>query len=90
MSDLFDPEDEPDGDVAAPHHLWVGLALAAFSFGSVWRYYPTIGSVMTIAGILIALDDAVEHALEVKTPLDQLWKRVIYPLVKRIEERGRS
>lgn len=84
---IFDPEDEPDGDVSAPHHLWVGLAITAFGFGSVWRYYPVTGSVMTIVGLLIALDDAIEHTFDVATPLDLLWGRFLYPLLMRYIER---
>lgn len=83
---MFDPEQEPDGDATAPHHMWVGLAVAAFGFGSVWKYYPVTGSLMTLAGLLIALDDAIEHTFDVETPLDMLWKKLIYPfLMRRVE-----
>ena len=86
MSDLFDPEEEPDGDALAPHHFYVGVALALFGFASVWPYYPATGAGFALIGLLVALDDAIEHATPYSTPLDQVWKRVIYPLVKRIEE----
>lgn len=78
-------DDEPDGDALAPHHFWVGLAVAAFGFGSVWRYYPRAGALMTGLGLLVALDDAVEHIFGVPTPLDAVWKRVLYPALKRWE-----
>ncbi|TKX79281.1 hypothetical protein EXE53_16700 [Halorubrum sp. SD626R] len=81
----MDPEDEPDGDALAPHHFYVGVAVAVFGFASVWPYYSLTGASMTLIGLLIALDDAIEHATGFPTPLDQLWKRVIYPIVSRVE-----
>jgi len=35
MSRLFDPEEELDGDALAPHHFYVGVALALFGFASI-------------------------------------------------------
>lgn len=84
---LFNPEDEPDGDVTAPHHFWIGTAVSVFGFWSVWQYYPTLGSLLTLVGLAVALDDAVEHAFNVRTPLDEVWKRVIYPALRRFEDR---
>jgi len=102
MSKLFDPEDEPDGAVLAPHHMFLGLIIqliggagALFAFASVWPHYPVIGSIGTLAalgvagvGWVVSIDDAIEHATALPTPLDQLWKRSIYPIVKRVESRG--
>jgi hypothetical protein len=81
----FPVDEEPDGDALAPHHFWIGVAVAAFGFGSVWRYYPTTGAVMTGLGLLVAADDAIEHIFGVPTPLDTLWARAILPLVRRWE-----
>mgnify|MGYP006276619335 CR=1 FL=1 len=100
-SDIFDPEDEPDGAVLAPHHMYLGLIITAvgalgslFSFASVWPYYPTIGAAGTLGalavvglGWLVSIDDAIEHATALPTPLDELWTRFVYPVVKRIENR---
>lgn len=83
---MFDPEDEPDGDAHAPHHFYIGLIVAAFGFASVWPYYSVTGSGMALIGLLIALDDVVEHTTNLPTPLDQLWKRALYPAVRRLEE----
>jgi len=79
-------EQEPDGDALAPHHFYVGVALAVFGFASVWPYYSLTGASMALIGLLIALDDVIEHTFEISTPLDVLWKKAIYPLVKRIEK----
>lgn len=84
---IIDPEKEPDGDAAAPHHFYIGVFVSVFGFASVWPYYSNTGAVMAIAGLLIALDDAIEHATPYPTPLDQLWKRVIFPIVDRFERR---
>ncbi|WP_255212513.1 hypothetical protein [Halorubrum sp. CBA1229] len=44
ISEVFDPEEEPDGDALAPHHFYVGVALALFGFASIWPYYPATGA----------------------------------------------
>lgn len=72
----FPAEDEPDGDVMYPHHLYTGLILAAFGFMFAWPQYGATGAVMTLLGVLIALDDAISHAFGVWTPLDWGWKQV--------------
>ena len=42
----FPAEDEPDGDVTYPHHFYIGIALAVFSFYFVWPHYPTTGAAL--------------------------------------------
>ncbi|EMA57168.1 hypothetical protein [Halorubrum lipolyticum] len=100
MSDLFDPESEPDGDALAPHHMYLGLIMqlvaavgALFAFASIWPYYPTVGAAATLTtlvlgglGWVVSIDDAIEHATVLPTPFDQLWKRLVHPIVKRIEQ----
>lgn len=82
----FPHEDEPDGDVTAPHHFYVGVVVAVFGFWSVWDLYPVTGAGMVLVGLLVALDDAVSHAFGWPTPLDLVWKKAIYPVVmKRLE-----
>jgi hypothetical protein len=78
-------DDEPDGDSTAPHHFYIGVAVAAFGFASVWPYYSLTGASMAVIGLLVALDDVIEHTTDLPTPLDQLWKRLIYPVVAKIE-----
>lgn len=82
---MLDIEPEPDGDALAPHHFYIGVAISVFGFASVWPYYSLTGASMALIGLLIALDDVIEHMTGLPTPLDQLWKRVIYPIVLRIE-----
>jgi len=43
---------------------------------------------MALIGLLIALDDVIEHATPFPTPLDLLWKRAIFPIVDRFESRA--
>lgn len=78
-------EDEPDGDALAPHHFYIGVALSVFGFASVWPYYSLTGASMALIGLLIALDDVIEHMTGFTTPLDLLWKRIVYPLVRKLE-----
>lgn len=85
MPGEFPAEDEPDGDVSAPHHFYIGMALSVFAFVSVWDLYPTTGATLALIGIVIALDDLLSHAFGIPTPLDELWKRVIYPVIQRVE-----
>jgi len=74
MNEIFDPEEQPDGD-----------ALSLFGFAPIRPYYPATGAGFAFTGPLVALDDVIEHMTPYPTPLDQVWIRVIYPLVKRIE-----
>lgn len=66
-----------------PHYDLAGalLALAAVvvagasAFSPFWTTYPWIGPRgVLLLGALVALDDVVEHAIGVTTPLDWLWK----------------
>lgn len=137
---MFPHDAVPDGDVLAPHHLylavlaalfvcwlvsddrtgretWVvaGGALAAlFAFLFVWRHYPVVGAVLSLAGLFVALaavvgrpywweyqllgfrgaalvsvavalDDVLQHAVGTPTPLDELWRRWLFPAVRWIE-----
>jgi len=81
----FAPEAVPDGTVLAPHHFYVGVAVAVFGFLFVWRLYPRTGAAMSLAGLLIALDDVVEHAFGVRTPLDVVGRVVVAPIIRLIE-----
>ena len=83
LSVLFDLEEELDG--LASHHFYVSVALALFGCASVWPYYPATGAGFALICLLIALDDAIEHATPYATPLDQVWKHVIYPLLRKFE-----
>jgi hypothetical protein len=47
--------------------------------GGMWAADPPRWRVLAALGALVALDDVVEHALGVWTPLDAVWKAVIYP-----------
>lgn len=85
---ILDPEKEPDGDAHAPHHFYVGVLIATFGFASVWPYYSLTGASMALIGLLIALDDVIEHATPYATPLDLLWKHAIFPIVDRFESRA--
>lgn len=85
----FPAEDEPDGEILAPHHFYIGMLVAAFGFVSVWPYYPATGAAMALIGTVILADDLLSHAFGIPTPLDTLWKRVIYPAVKLFESRNR-
>ena len=70
----FPAERVPDGDILAPHHFYVGIALTVFGFMFVWPYYAAVGAAMTIVGVLVIVDDLVSHAFGVWTPLDAVWK----------------
>ncbi|TKX45063.1 MULTISPECIES: hypothetical protein [unclassified Halorubrum] len=63
----------------------MGVALSLFGFASIWPYYPATGAGFAFIGLLVALDDVIEHMTSYSTPLDQVWKRVIYPVILRIE-----
>lgn len=83
----FPAEQEPDGDVSAPHHFYIGVGVSLFAFVSVWDLYPVTGAAMVLVGLAVAVDDAVSHALGWPTPLDLLWTHALYPAVRRLESR---
>jgi hypothetical protein len=78
----FPAEDEPDGDVQAPHHFYIGMLVAAFGFVSVWPFYPATGAVMTVVGTIVIVDDVLSHAFGVWTPLDAFWKRFLSRVIR--------
>jgi len=78
----FPVEAEPDGDISAPHHFYIGLGAAAFGFASVWPYYPVTGASMAGIGLIIAADDFLSHAFGIPTPFDLLWKKAIRPVMR--------
>jgi len=82
VSDEFPAEDEPDGAVQAPHHLYIGVMVLLFGFVSVWPFYPATGAAMTVIGTIVVLDDVLSHAFGVWTPLDAFWKRYLSRWVK--------
>lgn len=82
---MFTPEPVPDGAVLAPHHFYIGILIAWFGFMFVWKYYPKTGSLLTIVGLLIAIDDTIQHMFAVKTPLHYFWWGVLYPCIKIVE-----
>lgn len=100
---MIDPHDDvPDGDTGGPHHSYigwmvqvVGVGMAWFGFEYVWGTgYSSAGAMVTLAGmalsglgLLVALDDVVEHTWGLPTPLDQLWARWLGPAVRRLDRR---
>lgn len=82
---MINPEQIPDGHVFAPHHFYIGILVAVFAFVTVWKWYPTLGAMLTLVGVLVALDDVIQHAFQVDTPLHHLWWIVLYPVVRWIE-----
>ena len=57
--------------------LMVGAPLVP---GGEWAGYPLTWRVVAMVGGLVALDDVVEHAFRVGTPLDSGWQ-YIWPLL---------
>jgi hypothetical protein len=133
---MFPSEAVPDGHVAAPHHVYLGVLMvllavwmvsddhpgrepwlvgaavlvAVGAFGLTWRWYPAVGAALTLLslcvalaalcgrpywaayswvgfrgaallGVLVALDDALEHAFGWPMPLDLFWKHWLYGVV---------
>lgn len=67
-----------------------GLLVALFAtvVRPFWWSVPTGHRAAAVVGLLVALDDAVEHALGIPTPLDQFWRGWLYPVVVRAIEGG--
>lgn len=69
-------EKEPDNNWKAPHHWHQGVLLMVISF-PVWSQYPKMGATLGLVGLLVASDDWINHALGVRTPLDEIFKQVM-------------
>jgi len=82
---MFTPEAVPDGAVLAPHHFYLGVGLAVWGFVLMWPWYPRTGALMTLIGLWVAVDDAVQHALQVTTPLGWLWHEALLPILYHLE-----
>jgi len=78
-------EREPDGNITAPHHWWLGILMMTVGF-IAWQptASPIVGATVAILGLLVALDDWLSHALGVWTPLDAAFHRAMqYPRLRR-------
>lgn len=47
----------------------------------LWADYPLRMRLAALLGVAIALDDAIEHAFPIGSPLDWLWMHYLYPLI---------
>lgn len=81
----FPHEEEPDGNVFAPHHFYIGAILSSFAFVFVWPLYPSAGASMTVLGMLIAADDVLSHAFGVWTPLDWVWEEYLQDWIQSFD-----
>ena len=62
------------------------VAFAAVVIRPYWAAYSWVGlRGAALLAVLVALDDAVEHAFPVGSPLDWFWIEWLYPAVRVIE-----
>lgn len=90
---LLDPyEREPDENRFLPHHYLIGVGLSLLGW-YLWHPGgdPTLGATLAVAGLLIALDDVIDHAfgdrirdlterylgVRMGTPLDYAYRRLM-------------
>lgn len=52
--------------------------------GGMWSGYPLVWRAVAVVGVLVGLDDAVNHALGWPTPLDGIWMQYLYPVVSNL------
>ncbi|PHQ44830.1 hypothetical protein DJ68_16340 [Halorubrum sp. C3] len=73
--------------VCRPHTTFTwGAALSLSGFASISPYHPATGAGFAFIGLLVALDDVIEHMTPYSTPLDQVWKHILYPTLRKIED----
>jgi len=60
--------------IRAPHHLYLGIALLIMGWLSA-PYYEITTPICYILGLLILLDDIVEHTLTKNTPLRWFFEK---------------
>lgn len=70
------------------HHSYYGIFFIAFG---LFNWYMGIDNieeliplwqVITGLGVVMIIDDFIEHKITASTPLRILWKKVIYPMIK--------
>jgi len=71
------------------HHLYIGIAL--FLFG-LYNYYlmkksgeltkcKSIWQIFMLVGVVLALDDVIEHTITADTPIRILFEKYMLPLL---------
>lgn len=60
----------------------VGVATAAVLGRRLWREYPRHLQALALVFLLVAIDDAVDHAFVVGTSLDWLWEAHLLPVMQ--------
>ena len=66
----------------AMHHLYVGIMCIVFGFlglGQWWSW--ELGWFFITIGIIITIDDIIEHTYNSNTPLRILFEVILYPIV---------
>ena len=71
------------------HGTGAALALAGCTLalvgvcwpGGIWAAYPLRWRLVAFVGVVVAFDDVIEHAFGVWTPLDAVFRGVIYPVI---------
>lgn len=62
----------------------LSILLAGACAPVVWvaPWWGLHASVAATLGVLVALDDSLEHAFGIATPIDRVWNRLIYPRLR--------
>jgi len=55
------------------------LLVATLATAPAWVAASPLWFVVALLGALVALDDVLEHALEIATPVDRFWKSRLAP-----------
>jgi hypothetical protein len=69
----------------APHHLYMGLFLMFISWTMLpYSYYYPLCEYTMVIGLLVVIDDLVEHLVTGSTPLRLLFEKAIIKIIKRL------
>lgn len=67
---------KPKGEFKGFHHFYLGLILAILGWLIAWFSSYSIGATLCILGVLIMLDDALQHFLHLDTPCAKLNRKL--------------
>lgn len=72
------------------HHAYYGIALIIFGLFNYWAGIPNypmnqmlwFWELLTAIGVLLLIDDTIEHTITGNTPLRIIFEKIVMPILK--------
>lgn len=69
-----------------PHHLYLGAFMVFWGALMIVQNYGAFSYIFAGLGVIIFIDDMIEHTVTASTPLRLLFEKVLFPLVLKFNE----